>query len=203
MLLWPVLWSLSLKVTSLATVAQASDVTPLERGTNELRRRIDEADASRKHLTPCFKCAVHICADGRYFRLTQRCTWKKDVGILGCLRYWVEIVVSHGWETACLNKVHINREPSGQIRVAMMVISKRRINEAYDVITYKLESNLTRSRHRDGVALGVKMPLPDSPLRGPYPVSAFVILEVDLHCNQVAIPWRGILQDLELVLCMH
>jgi len=25
--------------------------------------------------------------------LTQRCTWKKDVGILGCLRNWVEVVV--------------------------------------------------------------------------------------------------------------
>ncbi len=40
-----------------------------ERGTNKLQKRIYEADASRKHHTPCFKCTVHICVDGRDLHL--------------------------------------------------------------------------------------------------------------------------------------
>jgi hypothetical protein len=53
---------------------------------------------------------------------------------------------SYRWESTCLSKVHINREPSSQVRVAMMVISKRRIKEAYDIITGKLESKLQQAR---------------------------------------------------------
>ena len=48
---------------------------------------------------------------------------------------------SYKWETVYLSKVHINREPSGQVRIAI-VISKRYINEAYDIITGKLRSKL-------------------------------------------------------------
>lgn len=113
-----------------------------ERGTGELRRRINEADASRKHLTPCFKCAVHICADGRDLRLNP----EEDVGILGCLSNWArDCGRPYRWETACLSKVHINREPSGQVRIAMMVINKRRIKGLYDIRIGEPESELQQA----------------------------------------------------------
>jgi hypothetical protein len=112
---------------------------PDKRGTNELRKRIYEADTSRKHLTPCFKCAVHICADGRDPRLDPEVYVQE-----GCWNPWLlkklgrDCGQSYRWETACLSKVHINREPSGQLRIAMMVISKRHINEAYDIVSGNL-----------------------------------------------------------------
>jgi len=117
-----------------------------ERGTNKLRRRIDEADASRKHLTPCFKCAVHICADGRDLRLDPEVYVEE-----GCWNPWMLEKLGRGcgrsyrWETACLSKVHINREPSGQVRIAMMVINKRRIREVYDIRIGELESELQQA----------------------------------------------------------
>ena len=40
-----------------------------EGGTDELRKRVYEADTSREQLTPCFKCTVHVCADGRDLRV--------------------------------------------------------------------------------------------------------------------------------------
>ncbi|KAG9228059.1 hypothetical protein BJ875DRAFT_490287 [Amylocarpus encephaloides] len=116
------------------------------KGTIELRKRIYEADASRKHLTPCFKCAVHICADGRDLRLDPEVYVQE-----GCWNPWLREKLgqdfgrSYRWDTACLSKVHINREPSGQLRVAIMVISKRHIKEAYDIVTDKLRSRLQRS----------------------------------------------------------
>jgi len=44
-----------------------------------------------------------------------------------------------------LSKVHINREPSGQVRIAMMVINKRRIREVYDIRIGELESELQQA----------------------------------------------------------
>jgi hypothetical protein len=48
-------------------------------------------------------------------------------------------------ETACLSKVHINREPSGQVRIAMMVINEHHIKEVYDIRIGELESELQQA----------------------------------------------------------
>lgn len=117
-----------------------------EGGTGELRKRIHEADSSRKHLTPCFKCAVHICADGRDLRLDPEVYVQE-----GCWNPWMLKILgrdcgqSFRWETACLSKVHIDREPSGQVRIAMMVINKRHIEEVYKIRTDELQLELQQA----------------------------------------------------------
>lgn len=52
---------------------------------------------------------------------------------------------SYRWETACLSEVHINREPSSQMRIAMTVINKHHIKEVYDIRISELESELQQA----------------------------------------------------------
>jgi hypothetical protein len=52
---------------------------------------------------------------------------------------------SYSWETACLFKVHIDREPSREVRMAMMVVSKYHIKDVYKIRTEELESELRQA----------------------------------------------------------
>ena len=126
--------------------AMESYMVPDERGTNELRKRINKADTARTFLMPCFKCAIHICADGRDLRLepevhVQEGHWNpwmlKKLG-RDCGQYY-------RWETACLNKVHVDREPCLQVRIFIMVASKRHITEVYDLRIDELRSKLQQA----------------------------------------------------------
>ena len=52
---------------------------------------------------------------------------------------------SYSWEAACLFKVHIDREPSREVRMAMMVVSKYHIKDVYKIRTEELESELRQA----------------------------------------------------------